>query len=772
MLNPNVLYMTSTSKFSKVIFFLLGLAISGYVHAQEPVDSAFYNELEEVIISSNKFAEKRKNISQKVEVVTARQIREINAQNSGDLLMNTGNVFVQKSQQGGSSPVIRGFEASRVLLVIDGVRMNNAIYRSGHLQNVITVDQNMLERVEVLYGPASTMYGSDALGGVVNFRTRTPRFSEGKASFKPSAFARFSSANNERTIHADIETGLNRFAFLTSFTASDFGDMKMGDNYPEKYPDFGRRSFYVERINGKDSVVPNRDDRLQRFSGYRQWDLLQKIVFRQNERVNHMLNLQLSGSSDIPRYDRLTDTRNGKPRYAEWYYGPQERKLAAYEFNASLKKGLFTEYKVAVNFQSIGESRHQRVFDQVGRDNRIERINVLGIAADARKKWNLHELNIGLDGQFNDVKSTGYRMDIVTGNRSAIDTRYPDGKNKMNYYGVYAQHLFKLIPDKLILNDGIRLQAVELNSTIEDTAKQLNFPFRKISQQNLAVTGNIGLIYLPDNHSKIALSLASGFRAPNIDDLSKIFESSTSAQQLIVPNPDVQPEYTYTADLSLSRTFNFKHTVSLSVYHTWFRNAIVVAPFTFQGKDSIMYNGVMSAVLANQNRNKAWLYGASLEFNSKISAALQLSGTLNYTYGRYRTSADVLSNIYRRLPDGTFGRVLAYVEEKPLDHIPPLFGRISVKYIRSRYRAEVYSMFNGWKRIVDYNADGEDNAQYATPDGMPAWYTINLKGSYDINSQFLVQAGLENILDRNYRQFGSGFSAAGRNLVLSLHWKL
>lgn len=113
--------------------------------------------MDEVFIYSSKFAERKKNIVQRIDVVTAQRIAQLNAQNSGDLLINTGNVFVQKSQQGGSSPVIRGFEASRVLLVVDGIRMNNAIYRAGHLQNVITIDQNMLERVEILYGPASTL---------------------------------------------------------------------------------------------------------------------------------------------------------------------------------------------------------------------------------------------------------------------------------------------------------------------------------------------------------------------------------------------------------------------------------------------------------------------------------------------------------------------------------------------------------------------------------------------------------------------------------------
>jgi hemoglobin/transferrin/lactoferrin receptor protein len=126
------------------------LYTSFYIYAQE--DTLSEKTLNEVVISANKFSERKRNVNQKIDIITSRTIATTNAQNTGDLLINTGNVFVQKSQQGGSSPVIRGFEASRVLLVVDGIRMNNAVYRAGHLQNAITIDQNMLERVEVLYG--------------------------------------------------------------------------------------------------------------------------------------------------------------------------------------------------------------------------------------------------------------------------------------------------------------------------------------------------------------------------------------------------------------------------------------------------------------------------------------------------------------------------------------------------------------------------------------------------------------------------------------------
>ena len=162
----------------KSAILLMCIGLTALVHAQQTMDSIAQKELIEIVVSGNKFAEKKKNIVQKIDIISSSYIKKANAQNMGDLLMSTGNVFVQKSQQGGSSPVIRGFEASRVLFVVDGVRMNNLIYRSGHLQNIITVDQNILESAELLQGPSSTLFGSDALGGAVHMISKQPILSK------------------------------------------------------------------------------------------------------------------------------------------------------------------------------------------------------------------------------------------------------------------------------------------------------------------------------------------------------------------------------------------------------------------------------------------------------------------------------------------------------------------------------------------------------------------------------------------------------------------
>jgi len=319
----------------------LWVSISGY-HDKKVVVTAEMNIflqskmvlLEEVVYSANRIEEKKSDVAQTISVISSKEIEFGNQQNSGDVLQNTGNVFVQKSQMGGSSPVLRGFEANKVLIVVDGIRMNNAIYRGGHLQDVISLDAQMLDRVEVLFGPSSTMYGSDALGGVMHFYTKNAQFSaDDKMNLKANGMARFSSANQEKTGHFDFNLGFKKAAFLTNATFSDFGDLRSGHVRLAGFDTLWKRRYYVERINGKDSLVKSDDPNLQKFTGYSQADFMQRINIKQGEKIVHGLNLQYSQSSFIPRYDRLNGYySNGKLKWHKHCYCPQKSSQGAFSF--------------------------------------------------------------------------------------------------------------------------------------------------------------------------------------------------------------------------------------------------------------------------------------------------------------------------------------------------------------------------------------------------------------------------------------------------------
>jgi len=727
-----------------ILSVLLFFGMSLELLAQSDTSS---KQLQDVVIYANKFPTLSKNIVQRVVALTDKVLLQQQA-NTADILTASGQVFVQKSQAGGGSPVVRGFEASRVLLMVDGVRMNSAIFRAGHLQNIITVDNMILDRVEIIYGPSSTLFGSDALGGVVNLFTKQPQLFKSNLIFKKAPWKtngnlvyRFGNGQNEQRQHVDLNIANNRWAFLTSVTKSNFGDMRQGNKRSAAYPDFGKRLFYVARENNTDVVKDNSAFvNIQKLSGYNQIDLLQKVLFKPNDNTEHLLNVQVSNSSDINRYDRLTETSKGLPVFSEWYYGPQVRNMIGYKLTKSNLNGYFQKLTTNINYQHLEESRITRRFKSNNKDYRFEAVDIFGLNMDLLHQGKSSALNIGVESYYNHVSSTAYRNNISTNVRSAITTRYSDGPTNMANYALYAQHT-QFLKGNWVLNSGLRLNNVQLNANFKDTAL-MRFPFTDANQNNTALTGNLGMAYNGADGLRVTFGVSSGFRAPNVDDLTKVFDTRTG--YVVVPNKDLKPEYTYNTELNISKSSSI-YSIGASLFYTWFRNALVVDKFKWNNASAILYQGIMSDVYATQNKAKAVVYGFNVNGSANLSPNTILAATYTYTKGTYQNG----------------------LVEMPLDHIPPTYGRVGLKHDIKKFTAELFTLFNGWKRIEDYNLNGEDNEIYATKDGMPAWQIWNINTSYQPTQKLNFSFQIENMADLNYRYFASGISALGRNYVVS-----
>ena len=430
------------------------------------LESKNYNVPAVSIVS--KFEENAENVAQRVQSISTRDIEFQNPQTSAGMLSQNGGVFVQQSQMGGGSPNLRGFEANKVLIVIDGVRMNNAIYRGGHLQNVITIDPNMVERTEVMFGPGSVIYGSDALGGVMHFYSKRPSLTTGdKPNIKGNAFLRYGSANTELTGHLDLNVGYRKWGFITSVSSSSFGDLRAGHRRPKDYPNFGRREFYAtQNDNGSDIMVPNEDVNVQKFTGYDQIDLMQKFIYVQNWRVTHQLNVQYSTSSDVPRYDRLSQFSGSQLQYAEWYYGPQKRFFTSYKGTIYGDSTFFDKMEWTAAYQDIEESRINRRFGTSNRNHRIENVKVISANLDAAKKiGSRHSLTYGLEAAHNIVNSVAFSENTGLPTLTKLDTRYPDGGSVMRFLSAYFSHHWD-INEKLSITDGLRFSDVYLNSPV------------------------------------------------------------------------------------------------------------------------------------------------------------------------------------------------------------------------------------------------------------------------------------------------------------------
>jgi hemoglobin/transferrin/lactoferrin receptor protein len=697
-------------------------------------------QLDEIVVSAHKVSENKFRVAQHIEIITSQRIAQLNTASVAELLSSEGKVTVQKSQQGGGSPTLRGFEASRILLVVDGVRLNNLIYRSGHLQNILTLDQNILQRVEVMYGAASTVYGSDALGGVIHFLTKKPlrnTTTNSALQVNGSVFSRYGTVNQEKAFHADVNLGSKKWASLTSFSFSSFGDLKMGKKTQFLDTLWGLRPFYVERIGEKDSILKNDNIYLQKFSGYNQYDILQKVLFQPNLNATHLLNFQFSNSSYIPRYDRLTDTdARGELRQAEWNYGPQTRFLAAYDMNWK------ENFKFGLNYQSLEESRFSRTFGSSARTSRVENVQVLGANADYVHKKNSHDLRLGIDFQYGTVASRASQQNVNSLEIKKASTRYPSGFNSQLNTAIFATYTRNLSP-KWVLNSGLRATHIRLNADFKNDTSFYKINLGKFEQNNTATVGTLGLVFTPTKNFRLSLLHSSGFRAPNIDDLGKVFDTDTRNKRVIVPNPDLKPERTYNFEIHPSWLLGKKFRLEASAFYTAFRNAIVVDKFQLNNSDSILYEGIKSEVVANINKQKAQIWGFSVQLKSEIIENWIFTANYAFTKGNIISADNKLS---------------------PLDHTPPSNGRVGLLFKPERWQFEIFSLFNSRKKWADYFRNGEDNEQYALLYyGMPAWCTANFRAAYKPSAAWSVQAGAENILDIQYRTFASGIHAPGRN---------
>ncbi len=703
--------------------------------------------LQEIIISATRFEREEKEIPNKVETITPDQISFTNPQTAADMLSYSDEVFVQKSQLGGGSPMIRGFSANSVLIVVDGVRMNNASFRSGNLQNVISIDPNSLERTEVIYGPGTVIYGSDALGGVMSFMTLDPKLS-GEKKFKSSVnmMARYASANTERTGHLDITLSGRKLSSVTSFTASWFDDLRMGSSGPEEY----LRRHYVETQGTEDIMLTNTDQAIQRFSGYNQFNIMQKLRYKPNTWLDLTYGFHYSESSDVPRYDRLIQySSNDTLRYASWYYGPQVWIMNALSGSVNVNCRMITEMKFGLAWQRFRESRHSRSFNDPWFKNQEEQVDMYTVNIDIEKKLNeSNSIFYGFEWMYNDIVSTADKTNFVNGQSKPTGTRYPDGSNNYNTMAGYINYEHKF-SEHLFLFAGMRYSYVKLNSSIADTS-QYHFPFDEIVINTGALNGSVGLSWKPSYSWQTRLNFSSGFRAPNLDDAGKVFDSSPG--NVVVPNPGLKPEYAYNADIGVKKSFSNTGSLELSGFYTYLLDAMVRRDFTFNDEDSIIYDGTLSRVEAVVNAGSAWIYG------------LSVTGVLNM--GEYFQMQSMLSWMRGEDDEGYSVR-----------HVPPIFGRTSFIFRNGPYRVELYANYNGeipYDRLTPterdkpymYATDGNGNPY------SPGWWTLNIKSTIRIIEQLSMDVGLENIFSKRYRPYSSGIVSPGRNFIIAIRASL
>lgn len=718
-------------------------------------------QLGETVISANRWEQKKREVPMHIAQIPVRDIHMMEVQTSADMLGNSGQVFIQKSQMGGGSPMIRGFSSNKVLIVVDGVRMNNPIYRHGNLQNVMSVDPNALESSEVVFGPGSVIYGSDAIGGVMDFHTLSLRYS-GKDTLRVSgnALLRYNSGNDAKTGHFDFNIGYNNFSSLTSVSSSNFGDLCMGT----KGVDGSLLSQFtndsqVLRINNQDSVVPNSDPYCANPSAYSQVDILQKLGYRFSENLSLEYAFHYSSTNDVPRYDRLVQMKNGDPKYAQWYYGPQKWMMHNLKLEDKRKRFLYDDMKLQLGYQDYEESRHDRKLNDENLRHRTENVKMFTLNMDMFNALSTkHAIYYGFEGSMSKIFSDGYEENLLTNEENAVASRYPNNSD-YSTAAVYLSYRY-LLNSKWTMNAGTRINAVYAFAPFD--SEFYDFPYNKIELTGLAPNAMAGIAWNPDKSSQVNLNLSTGYRAPNIDDIGKVFDSE--AGSVVVPNENLNPEYAYNFELNASKTIAGIVRINGGAFYTILTDAMIRDDFTFNGQDSIMYDGQMSQVQAIQNIGRVDVYGVFGGIYADLSKNLSVKSVINWTGGE-----DQDGNPYR--------------------HVAPLFGQTHVLLNFGSWKIDAFAVYNGeisperlsteeHEKSYMYVADADYAAAQSllpedeqfNPLGLysPAWMTLNLNVSYSMNRNLVLSAGAENLTDQLYRTYSSGIPAMGRRVFVSL----
>jgi len=708
--------------------------------------------MHEVVVSATRWRQTSSDVPSEIITIAPVEVELQNPQTAADLLEVSGKVFIQKSQLGGGSPMIRGFATNRLLYTVDGVRMNTAIFRGGNIQNVISLDPYATESTEVFFGPGSVIYGSDAIGGVMSFQTLTPQFSlsDKKPLISGNAEARHSSSDDEMTGHFDVNIGWKKWALVTSFSSFDFGHLRQGSYGPDDY----LKPYYVQRLDGVDRVVAQDDPQLQIPSAYSQKNFMQKVRFKPNDQWELGYGVHYSATTPYGRYDRHNRIRNGLPRYAEWNYGPQKWMMNNLSVIHKNENFLYDEMTVRLALQSFEESRISRSLNSSEKNIRIEEVEAYSANFDFTKSiGERNTLYYGLEYVLDDVNSTGIDKDISAikpfcqdcGTTAPGPSRYPQATWQSVAAYVNDQHKFS---DRFLLQAGLRYNQYILDAEFDTTFYP--FPFSEAHLNNGALTGTIGGVYRPSDSWVISSNFSTAFRSPNVDDVGKVFDSEPGS--VVVPNPDLEAEYAYNVDLGMAKIFGDFMRIDLTAYTTTLQNAMVRRDFALNGQEYILYDGVLSRVQAIQNAAVSHVYGFQGGFEVKLPAGFSFSSDFNYQKGE------------EELDDGTVSSSR---------HAAPWFGTTRITYDTDRLTLQFYAVYQGERDYEDMPEEEKDKYEIYAVDTQgntyaPGWCTLNVKGIYEITDYLSLSAGIENLTDQRYRPYSSGISRPCRNFILSL----
>jgi outer membrane receptor protein involved in Fe transport len=545
--------------------------------------------LDTIQVTATKRPESSLEIPAATTIATRAELAEVAMQTPMDALHGDVGTFVQQTTPGQGVIIVRGLKGSEVLHLVDGFRLNNAIFRNAPNQYIALVDGQSLDRIEVVRGPSSTLYGGDAMGGVVQMLTPNPTYSDGDWRWGGRLRAIAGSADDSSLGRAEINAGNDRFAFALGATSQEVNDLRVG---------------------GGDTLP---------FSGLtaRYGDF--KLGARIAEGHELVFGLQYSVQPRTPRHDALVPGfGQTQPDNAVFFFEPQQRRFAQLLWRIDTANALFDSGELRIGQQDIVDDRRTRDFGSSDEDSERNRDTSTGIAGQFGKDiGEHHHLSYGFEAYRETVESSRTRTNINTGVVTVRPPRFPNG-SKMKSEAVYIADDWRI--GRFDLNSGLRYSRFDVEIPAVGAA-----PGVRLKPDDL--TGNIGLSFELAESSRLVANVGRGFRAPNIFDLG-IF-GPRPGNRFSQPNPDLKPESVFSVDIGL-KYGGERMSGELIAFRSRYRDKI-----TSVLTGEVMPGGAL--VVRNRNLTRQDLWGIEAGARYRIeSPEVELYATATYTRGDER----------------------------------------------------------------------------------------------------------------------------------------
>jgi len=650
--------------------------------------------IDEIQVTATRRPASVDNVSAALSVIGSEKI-EHNLLTTDALFAEPG-IFLQQTTPGQGAAIVRGLKGSELLHLVDGMRLNNAIFRNAPTQYLALVAAGTVDRIEVVRGAPASLYGSEAVGGVVQVLTRVPEFSS--AGSRGSAALAFDSADLGKIVRVSYEAGNERLAGLIS------GEYLETDD---------------RRVGGGERIGP---------SGYTSEGARIAVSATPDESSSWQFDLQFARQPATPRVDELVPGfGQAEPSSSEFLFAPNERSFA--HVRHTRRDGLWSaDWTFDAGWQRIVDDRVSRDFGSQVRNHEDNSSDLFGLTASAAGATTAGSWIVGAEFYHDRVASARVAEDIVSGLKTGVQSRFPDGST-VDQAAVYG-NLIQEIRGRHRLSGGLRFSAISA-----DLPAAGAIPASSSVQDD--ISADLGWIFEATQHTQLVTNIGYGFRAPNVFDLGAL--GDRPGNRFNIPNPALESERILQFDAGVRQqaaNWNFELMV-FALHYTDRIASVLTGTVTPNGRDVVQSRNVASADIRGIESV------VRLDISRRLSAEL----VANYLHGEQVES------------DGS---------ENPADRIPPFNGRVSLRYQASAgLLIEPFVRFAGSQDRLSPR-DARDTR--INPAGTPGWLTLNLAASWHSAEHWQATAGIENILDKNYRLHGSGIDAKGRSLVVSLRY--